>query len=135
MLELVGGDKKLAEIFNNGSFATLYLSPRDYHRHPYANDWFTQNTCNTFPVVYSVLPAFIVNHIPRLFARNERCVCYFENRARPDGNDFGLGAINVSAMETVWHGLISSESKKDKNVFEYNDKEIILQRGRRNGTI
>ena len=70
---------------------------------------------------------YTVSHIPRLFARNERVVCYFET----DQGAMAMilvGAINVSAIETVWHGLITSEAKKIKR-FDYSDKTVSLKRG------
>ena len=130
LLELVGGDKNLEEIFNNGSFATLYLSPRDYHRIHMPTTG-TLKHMQYIPGRLFSVATFIVNHIPRLFARNERCVCYFETEQGPMAMIL-VGAINVSAMETVWHGLITSEAKKIKR-FEYNDKEITLQRGEEMG--
>ena len=75
--------------------------------------------------------AFTVNNIPRLFARNERCVCYFETEQGPMAMIL-VGAINVSAIETVWHGLISSEAKKIKR-FDYHDKEMMFERGKEMG--
>ena len=69
----------------------------------------------------------VVNHVPRLFARNERCVCFFETDQGPMAMIL-VGAINVSAIETVWHGLITSEAKKIKR-FDYSDKDIVLGRG------
>ena len=130
LLELVGGDKNLEEIFNNGSFATLYLSPRDYHRIHMPTTG-TLKHMQYIPGRLFSVATFIVNHIPRLFARNERCVCYFETEQGPMAMIL-VGAINVSAMETVWHGLITSEAKKIKR-FEYSDKEITLQRGEEMG--
>lgn len=126
LLELVGGDEVLAETFHNGNFATLYLSPRDYHRiHMPASG--KLNHMQYIPGrLFSVAP-FTVNNIPRLFARNERLVCSFETDQGPMVMVL-VGAINVSAMETVWHGLISSEAKKIKR-FEYGDKNIVLERG------
>ena len=126
LLELVGGDEHLDEVFNDGIFATLYLSPRDYHRiHMPATGRLKH--MQYIPGRLFSVASFVVNHIPRLFARNERCVCYFETEQGPMAMIL-VGAINVSAMETVWHGLISSEAKKIKR-FDYSDEEIILQRG------
>lgn len=126
LLELVGGDKKLEEVFSNGSFATLYLSPRDYHRIHMPATGILKHMQYIPGRLFSVA-AFTVNHIPRLFARNERCVCYFETEQGPMAMIL-VGAINVSAMETVWHGLITSEAKKIKR-FDYTDKEVVLNRG------
>ena len=126
LLELVGGDEHLNKVFNDGIFATLYLSPRDYHRiHMPATGKLKH--MQYIPGRLFSVASFVVSHIPRLFARNERCVCYFETEQGPMAMIL-VGAINVSAMETVWHGLISSEAKKIKR-FDYNHEEIILQRG------
>lgn len=126
LLELVGGDKKLAEIFKNGQFATLYLSPRDYHRIHMPTTGTLKHMQYVPGRLFSVAD-FIVNHIPRLFARNERCVCYFETEQGPMAMIL-VGAINVSAIETVWHGLITGDAKKVKR-FDYDDNNIVLERG------
>jgi len=138
LLELLGGNKQWEKLFSNGQFATLYLSPRDYHRIHMPTTGTLKHMLYIPGRLFSVA-SFVVTHIPRLFARNERCVCYFET-------DQGamavimVGAINVSAMETVWHGLISSEAKKIKH-FDYSDtndnqrgdKNLVLQRGEEMG--
>ena len=126
LLELVGGDKNLESIFNNGSFATLYLSPRDYHRIHMPATGLLKHMQYIPGRLFSVA-AFTVSHIPRLFARNERCVCYFETDQGPMAMIL-VGAINVSAIETSWHGLISGEAKKIKR-FDYDNEEIIIKRG------
>ncbi len=130
LLELVGGDKELADTFKNGQFATLYLSPRDYHRIHMPATGLLKHMQYIPGRLFSVA-AYTVNHIPRLFARNERCVCYFETDQGPMAMVL-VGAINVSAIETVWHGLITSEAKKIKR-FNYHDKEIKLERGEEMG--
>jgi phosphatidylserine decarboxylase len=130
LLELVGGDKELEKIFNNGQFATLYLSPRDYHRIHMPTTGKLKHMLYIPGRLFSVA-TFVVAHIPRLFARNERCVCYFETEQGPMAMIL-VGAINVSAMETVWHGLITSEAKKIKR-FDYSDKDITLKRGEEMG--
>lgn len=130
LLELVGGDEKLEKIFNDGQFATLYLSPQDYHRIHMPTTGTLKHMLYIPGRLFSVA-TFVVNHIPRLFARNERCVCYFETEQGPMAMIL-VGAINVSAMETVWHGLISSEAKKIKR-FDYSDKDITLKRGEEMG--
>ena len=130
LLELVGGDKELEKIFNDGQFATLYLSPRDYHRIHMPTTGKLKHMQYIPGRLFSVA-TFVVTHIPRLFARNERCVCYFETEQGPMAMIL-VGAINVSAMETVWHGLITSEAKKIKR-FDYSDKNITLKRGEEMG--
>jgi phosphatidylserine decarboxylase len=126
LLELVGGDSKLEEIFKNGQFATLYLSPRDYHRIHMPATGRLKHMLYIPGRLFSVA-AFTVNNIPRLFARNERVVCYFATEQGPMAMIL-VGAINVSAIETVWHGLITGAAKKVKR-FDYDDQDIVLQRG------
>lgn len=130
LLELVGGDKKLEQIFSNGLFATLYLSPRDYHRIHMPATGRLKHMQYIPGRLFSVAP-YTVNNIPRLFARNERCVCYFETEQGPMAMIL-VGAINVSAIETVWHGLITGAAKKIKR-FDYEDRNIELKRGQEMG--
>jgi len=130
LLELVGGDKELEKVFNDGQFATLYLSPRDYHRIHMPTTGKLKHMLYIPGRLFSVA-TFVVSHIPRLFARNERCVCYFETEQGSMAMIL-VGAINVSAMETVWHGLITSEAKRIKR-FDYSDKNITLKRGEEMG--
>ena len=130
LLELVGGDKDLEATFKNGQFATLYLSPRDYHRIHMPATGVLKHMRYIPGRLFSVATS-VVNHIPRLFARNERCVCYFETKQGPMAMIL-VGAINVSAIETVWHGLITGESRKIRR-FDYSDKDIVLKRGEEMG--
>ena len=130
LLELVGGDKELEQIFNDGQFATLYLSPRDYHRIHMPTTGRLKHMQYIPGRLFSVA-TYVVNNIPRLFARNERCICYFETDQGPMAMIL-IGAINVSAIETVWHGLITSEAKKIKR-FDYSNENIILDRGEEMG--
>jgi phosphatidylserine decarboxylase len=126
LLELLGGDETLAATFKDGNFATLYLSPRDYHRiHMPATG--RLKSMRYIPGRLFSVATFVVENIPRLFARNERCVCYFETEQGPMVMIL-VGAINVSAMETVWHGLINSEAKRIR-YFDYSAQDITLQRG------
>ena len=124
--ELLGGDKALASVFHNGKFATLYLSPRDYHRIHMPADAELRHMTYIPGRLFSVA-AYTVRAIPRLFARNERVVCQFET-----GNGAMLmvlvGAINVSATETVWHGLVTGKHGKIQK-YDYAAGEVRLQRG------
>jgi len=130
LLELVGGDREMESTFRNGKFATLYLSPRDYHRIHMPTSGKLRHMQYIPGRLFSVAPG-VVNNIPRLFARNERVVCYFDTDQGPMGLIL-VGAINVSAMETVWHGLITSEAKNIKR-FEYKNEEVVLERGEEMG--
>ena len=126
LLELVGGDEKLAAPFQNGNFATIYLSPRDYHRihMPIAGE--LTNMAYIPGRLFSVAD-HTVKTVPRLFARNERVACFFDTEHGPMVMIL-VGAINVSATETVWHGLVTSENKKLKH-FDYKKGEVALERG------
>ena len=130
LMELLAGDEKLADTFKDGHFATLYLSPRDYHRIHMPTDG-TLKSMRYVPGRLFSVAQFTVNHIPRLFARNERVICYFETEQGPMVMVL-VGAINVSAMETIWHGPITSKAKKIK-YFDYSDKNIQLKRGEEMG--
>ncbi|MBS0576912.1 MAG: phosphatidylserine decarboxylase [Proteobacteria bacterium] len=97
------GDAAAAQPFADGWFATVYLSPRDYHRVHMPWTGTLRETLHVPGRIFSVAP-FAVAAIPRLFARNERLVCHFDT-------DFGplcvvmVGAILVSGVETVWSGV------------------------------
>ncbi len=126
LLELLGGDDELAAAFNNGKFATLYLSPRDYHRIHMPVDAELGSMTYIPGRLFSVAE-YTVKAIPRLFARNERVVCRFETKYGPMIMVL-VGAINVSATETVWHGLVTSDGGNMKK-FDYTAGEVTLKRG------
>lgn len=131
LLELLGGDEVMASVFKNGQFATLYLSPRDYHRiHMPVKGNLTHMAY--IPGRLFSVASHTVNVIPRLFARNERCACYFDTEHGPMAMIL-VGAINVSAIETVWHdGRITTTGSKIKHI-AYKDGEVILERGQEMG--
>jgi len=102
---LVGGDRKLAEQFENGSFATLYLSPRDYHRIHMPCDGKLTRMIYVPGALFSVNPT-TARGVPGLFARNERVVCVFESEFGPFVLTL-VGATIVGSMATVWHGMVN----------------------------
>ena len=124
---LLGGNAALAEKFRHGSFATLYLSPRDYHRiHMPADGRLTQMTLVPGDL-FSVNPA-TARGVPGLFARNERVVCAFEGARGP----FVLvlvGATIVGSMATVWHGVVNPPRLPDIKTWNYVDQKVELKRG------
>jgi len=126
LLELLGGDEAQTKPFVNGRFATLYLSPRDYHRIHMPVDAELKNMTYIPGRLFSVA-AYTVKAIPRLFARNERVVCQFDTKHGPIVMVL-VGAINVSATETVWHGLVTTNGGKIKR-FNYTAGEFTLKRG------
>ncbi|MCP8900746.1 archaetidylserine decarboxylase [Gilvimarinus xylanilyticus] len=101
-LELLGGDEALARQFDDGSFATVYLSPKDYHRvHMPLGGQLRQMT--VVPGELFSVNEVTARHVPRLFARNERVVCVFDTQAGPMAVVL-VGAVIVAGIETVWGG-------------------------------
>ena len=127
LLELVGGINELAEPFQDGSFATLYLSPRDYHRIHMPMDGKLTDMVYVPGRLFSVAP-HTVNTVPRLFARNERLVCKFDTESGPMIMIL-VGAVNVSAIDTVWAGSVTPPSKNKVIHTRYPNVDIKLQKG------
>jgi phosphatidylserine decarboxylase len=128
---LVGGDAALAAPFVHGSFATLYLSPRDYHRIHMPCDGRLRRMLYVPGSLFSVNPA-TARAVPGLFARNERVVCVFETTAGP----FVLvlvGATIVGSMATVWHGVVNPPRHDSVREWRYDDREIVLRQGEEMG--
>jgi phosphatidylserine decarboxylase len=128
---LVGGDGKLAAQFDHGAFATLYLSPRDYHRIHMPCDGKLQRMIYVPGALFSVNPT-TARGVPGLFARNERVVCVFEGAHGP----FVLvlvGATIVGSMATVWHGVVNPPRHGAIREWRYDDKEIVLKKGEEMG--
>ena len=96
-------DAERAAIYRDGSFATIYLSPRDYHRMHMPLSGTLVETVHVPGRLFSVAP-FAVDAVPRLFARNERLVCHFDSEHGPFAVVL-VGAMLVSSVETVWRGL------------------------------
>ena len=127
---LVGGDAALAAEFQNGHFATLYLSPRDYHRIHMPRAGVLRRMTHVPGDLYSVNPA-TARGVPGLFARNERVVCVFETEGRPWVLVL-VGATIVGSMATVWHGVID-RSHGDVRQWDYTDQHIALAQGQEMG--
>ncbi len=132
LLTLLGGDEFAANRLSNGSFTTIYLSPRDYHRLHMPSDGQLLSQTHIPGRLFSVAP-HTVRALPNLFTRNERVVAVFET-------DHGLmalvlvGAINVAAIETVWHGLVTPPQRNAISRIEYaGDQSIKLSRGEEMG--
>ena len=97
------GDEKAAEPYRDGSFVTVYLSPRDYHRVHAPLSGTLRDTLHIPGRIFSVSPS-AVEDVPRLFARNERLVCHFDGERGPFVVIL-VGAMLVSGIETVWSGI------------------------------
>lgn len=128
---LLGGNKSLAAQYQDGSFATIYLSPRDYHR--------IHMPCHgrLLRMVYIPGDLFSVNPttaqgVPGLFARNERVVCEFES-AQGSFILVLVGATIVGSMATVWHGIVNPPRIGHIKEWVYTDQNITLQQGEEMG--
>ena len=132
---LVGGDRKLAEQFENGSFATLYLSPRDYHRIHMPCAGKLTRMIYVPGALFSVNPT-TARGVPGLFARNERVVCVFESEFGPFVLTL-VGATIVGSMATVWHGTVNPPRPGVVREWRYdasgNAAAVHLQKGQEMG--
>ena len=125
---LVGGDHELAAQFENGSFATLYLSPRDYHRIHMPCDGKLTRMIYVPGELFSVNPT-TARGVPGLFARNERVVCVFESAFGPFVLTL-VGATIVGSMATVWHGQVNPPRLPDVHEWRYKDDVTVnLKKG------
>lgn len=124
---LVGGDRDLAIQFQDGEFATLYLSPRDYHRIHMPCDGRLTRMIYIPGDLFSVNPV-TARGVPGLFARNERVVCVFENDAGPFVLTL-VGATIVGSMATVWHGQVNPPRPGTIKEWNYAPGEVVLKKG------
>lgn len=128
---MVGGDRDLAALFDNGYFATLYLSPRDYHRIHMPCAGRLLRMIHVPGELFSVNPT-TARGVPGLFARNERVVCVFDSEHGP----FALvlvGATIVGSMATVWHGVVNPPRPGQIRDWRYPEGQVVLQQGEEMG--
>ena len=128
---LVGGDGALAAHFHGGLFATLYLSPRDYHRIHMPCAGRLLRMIHVPGDLFSVNPA-TAQGVPGLFARNERVVCVFDSDAGPWVLVL-VGATIVGSMATVWHGVVNPPRPGTVREWTYHDQDIRLAQGQEMG--
>jgi phosphatidylserine decarboxylase len=128
---LVGGDGALAAHFHQGLFATLYLSPRDYHRIHMPCAGRLLRMIHVPGDLFSVNPA-TAQGVPGLFARNERVVCVFDSDAGPWVLVL-VGATIVGSMATVWHGVVNPPRPGTVREWTYHDQDIRLAQGQEMG--
>jgi phosphatidylserine decarboxylase len=124
---LVGGDAALATQFENGSFATLYLSPKDYHRIHMPCAGRLVRMIHVPGDLFSVNPT-TARGVPGLFARNERVVCVFESPAGPFVQVL-VGATIVGSMATTWHGVVNPPRPGILREWTYQDQDIRFAQG------
>jgi len=123
---LVGGDSGLAAQFRHGSFANLYLSPKDYHRLHMPCDGKLTRMIYVPGALFSVNPT-TARGVPNLFSRNERVVCVFTS---PEHGPFVMvlvGATVVGSMATVWHGVVNPKRTNKVSEWAYADQDIVLK--------
>lgn len=126
--ELVGGDAELAAHFRHGSFANLYLSPRDYHRLHMPCDGRLTRMIYVPGSLYSVNPV-TARGVPGLFARNERVVCVFETDRHGPFVAVLVGATIVGSIATVWHGVVNPKRTGRIAQWAYEDEPVTLAKG------
>lgn len=121
------GDTDLGRTFEDGEFATIYLSPRDYHRvhMPYTGR--LREMIHIPGRLFSVNDA-TAEGVENLYARNERVVCRFDTDAGPMAVVL-VGALLVASIETVWHGVVTPPTGRKIRRWRYDDREIVLARG------
>ncbi len=134
LLELLGGDIEWSRRFEEGSFATIYLSPRDYHRVHMPFSGTLKKMIHVPGRLFSVNNT-TARRVPNLFARNERVVSLFETEAGPMAVIL-VGAIFVSSMDTVWSGTVTPVAKQVRE-WHYAEQpapaEISLKKGEEMG--
>lgn len=128
LVELLGGSEQRAQPFYDGHFATIYLSPSDYHRVHIPLAGTLKEMVHIPGKLLSVAP-FLINSVPNLFANNERVVTLFDT-------DIGsmavilVGAINVGSIETVWAGEITPPRGLKVSEVNYSNSDVIaLEKG------
>ncbi|MFY8179619.1 MAG: archaetidylserine decarboxylase, partial [Limnohabitans sp.] len=134
---LVGGDAALAAQFSDGEFATIYLSPKDYHRIHMPSAGRLRRMIHVPGDLFSVNPA-TARGVPGLFARNERVVCVFDMPAASSGatdaapQQFVLvlvGATIVGSMATPWHGVVNPPRPGKVREWTYDDPKLSFRQG------
>ncbi|WP_049631867.1 archaetidylserine decarboxylase [Cellvibrio sp. pealriver] len=125
--ELLGGDEALAAEFAEGDFATVYLSPRDYHRvhMPYGGKL---RTMISIPGELFSVNTVTAENVPRLFARNERVVAIFDTDIGPMAVVL-VGAMIVAGIETVWDGQVAPFASREIATSLYPYQNIVLNKG------
>ena len=124
---LVGGDRALAAQFADGTFATLYLSPRDYHRIHMPCAGRLTRMIHVPGALFSVNPV-TARGVPGLFARNERVVCVFDSAHGPFVLTL-VGATIVGSMATVWHGVVNPPRPGHVREWNYSDRQPDFRQG------
>ncbi len=124
---LLGGSNELAAPFQAGHFATIYLSPKDYHRIHMPVGGTLRRMIHVPGALFSVNPA-TAQAVPGLFARNERVVCLFDTPLGPLALVL-VGATIVGSMATTWHGVVNPPRRRAARDWTYDDGAVVLRQG------
>lgn len=128
LTSLLGGSNERAAEFINGSFATIYLSPKDYHRVHMPVDGTLREAVYIPGDLYSVNQT-TAEGVDNLFARNERLVAIFDTEHGPMAMVL-VGAMIVAGIETIWSGQVAP-AKKDPQVLysTQNPRPVTIEKG------
>ncbi len=130
-VDLLGGSGDRAAPFRDGVFATIYLSPKDYHRLHMPLTGTLREMVHIPGRLFSVSTA-TANVVPGLFARNERVAAIFDTAAGPMALVL-VGAMFVSSVETVWHGVVTPPTVSAMQTWSYGNDAPTLQIGEEMG--
>lgn len=123
---LLAGDAQMAELFQTGKFATIYLSPRDYHRVHMPMAGVLKKTVYVPGKLFSVNKT-TADSVPNLFARNERLICLFETEVGPMAVIL-VGAMIVAGIDTVWAGEVCpTTGKREIQETDYSNQAPAIQ--------
>ncbi|MFP3874409.1 MAG: archaetidylserine decarboxylase, partial [Thiohalophilus sp.] len=131
LANLLADHSRSVQAFRDGHFATLYLSPRDYHRIHMPLAGTLREMIYVPGRLFSVNPT-TVSRVPDLFARNERVICLFDTEVGPMAMIL-VGAIFVASIDTVWHGTITPPRGKTVQHWDYRQHPVHLQQGEEMG--
>ena len=132
LLELLGGDRDATAAFQGGNFATVYLSPKDYHRvhMPITG---TLKSMSYVPGDLFSVNTTTAENVPRLFSRNERAVCLFDTEAGPMAVIL-VGAMIVAGIETTWGGQVAPIKREIRTQhYQQAPQTITLEKGEEMG--
>lgn len=127
LVDLLGGDPKIAEQFMGGSFATVYLSPKDYHRVHMPLAGTLESMIHVPGQLFSVNDTTAAN-VPNLFARNERVVALFKTDVGPMAVVL-VGAMIVASIETTWAGLVAPMKKQVRAINYHETQDFQFEKG------
>ena len=125
---LIGGNPKDAQSFENGTFLTTYLSPKDYHRVHMPFKGKLEKMIFVPGDLFSVNPLTAQN-VDNLFARNERVICFFKNNQIGRFAVVMVGATIVASIETVFAGTVAPKCGREITIYDYQKDNITLEKG------